>query len=60
MRTIDVVERARQLRDAHGDKAIAEAAQKATELERSGKLDDASEWRKIEKALVEMRGPHMS
>lgn len=60
MRAIDVQERARQLRDAHGDKAIAEAAQKAAELERSGKEDDAAEWRKIEKALVQMRGPHMS
>jgi hypothetical protein len=60
MRAIDVQERARQLREARGDKAIAEAAQKAAELERSGKDDIAAQWRKIEKALVQMRGPHAS
>lgn len=60
MRAVDVQERARQLREARGDKAIAEAAQKAAELERSGKDDDAAQWRKIEKALVQMRGPHAS
>lgn len=60
MRAIDVQERARQLREARGDKAIAEAAQKAAELERSGKDDIAAQWRKIEKALVRMRGPHAS
>lgn len=60
MRAVDVQERARQLREARGDKAIAEAAQKAAELERNGKDDDAAQWRKIEKALVQMRGPHAS
>lgn len=60
MRAIEVHDLARRLRDARGDKAIAQAAQKAVELERSGKLDDASQWRKIEKALLGMRGPRAS
>ncbi|CFX12371.1 conserved protein of unknown function [Candidatus Filomicrobium marinum] len=60
MRAMDVQERARQMREALGDKAIAEAAQKAAELERGGKEDDAAEWRQIEKALLQMRGPHAS
>lgn len=60
MRAMDVQERARQMREVLGDKAIAEAAQKAAELERGGKEDDAAEWRQIEKALLQMRGPNAS
>ena len=60
MKAVDVTELARQLHEARGHRAIAEAAQKAAELERLGKEGEAQQWRRIEKALVQMRGPHVS
>jgi hypothetical protein len=49
---------ARQLFDAHGAKAIVEAAQRAAALERKGEKEEAKIWRRIEAALKEMAGPH--
>jgi hypothetical protein len=60
MQEIDVYEYARQLMDAHGDKAVAEVAQKAAALEKQGQGDEAETWRHIEAALKLMRGPHES
>ncbi len=57
MKAVDVEEYARKLREAHGNKAVAEAAQKAAELEKAGRDEDAADWRQIEKALLMMRGP---
>jgi hypothetical protein len=57
MLEIDVYEYARQLMDAHGDKAVAEAAQKAATLEKQGQGDEAETWRHVEAALKLMRGP---
>jgi hypothetical protein len=51
-------EYARQLFEAHGDRAIAEAAQKAAACESKGETDQAMVWRRIEDALKEMAGPH--
>jgi hypothetical protein len=51
---------ARRLLDALGDKAELEAAQKAAEWERSGDKNQASDWRRIQAAIREMRGPHES
>jgi hypothetical protein len=48
---------ARQLMDAHGQRAIAEAAQRAAECERMKDKDDANIWRRVEIALKAMRGP---
>jgi hypothetical protein len=48
---------ARQLRDAHGDRAIAEAAQRAAECERMKDKNEAQTWRRVEAALKAMRGP---
>jgi hypothetical protein len=56
----DVHEFARQLLEAHGDKAIAEAAQCACTFEKEDKLEEAETWRHIEAALKMMRGPHQS
>jgi len=56
----DLYDYARQLLAAHGDKAVAEAAQKARALEEQGKTEDAKTWRAIEAALKEMLGPHQS
>ncbi len=60
MQTVDVQDYARQLLDAHGLKAIAEAAQKASTFEAQGDDQQAQMWRRIEAALIEMRGPHAS
>ena len=60
MQTVDVQDYARRLLEAHGDKAVAEAAQKARALEDQGKREDAEPWRRIEAALKEMLGPHQS
>jgi hypothetical protein len=60
MQTVDVQDYARRLFDAHGAKAVAEAAQKARALEDQGKSEDAEPWRRIESALKEMLGPHQS
>lgn len=60
MQEIDIHDYARQLLDAHGDRAIVEAAQKASALEQQGQSDKAQTWRQIEAALKSMRGPHVS
>jgi hypothetical protein len=60
MREIDIHDYARQLLAAHGDRAITEAAQKAIELEREGKNEEAETWRHIEAAMKAMHGPHVT
>jgi hypothetical protein len=60
MHAIEIQEHARKLKDAHGDKAILEAAEKARELEEAGDREQAENWRRIEAALMQMRGPHAS
>jgi hypothetical protein len=47
----------RQLFEAHGYKAIAEAAQKASDFEKQGNKEEADTWRRIETVLLGMRGP---
>ena len=49
-----------QLFEQMGPKAIAHAAQKAVECEAKGQADNAETWRRIERALLERRGPHQS
>jgi len=60
MQAIKIQEHARKLKDAHGEKAILEAAQKARELEETGDREQAETWRRIEDALMQMRGPRSS
>jgi len=60
MHAMEIQEHARKLKDAHGDKAVVEAAQKARELEEAGDKEQAETWRRIEAALLQMRGPHVS
>lgn len=43
--------------DAHGQQAIAEAAQRAAEHERNKDDEDAKTWRRVEQALKSMSGP---
>ena len=52
-----ISEYARQLKEAHGDRAIAEAAQRAVHSERLEDKDEAKTWRRVEQALKTMRGP---
>jgi hypothetical protein len=51
---------ARRFVGAHGDKAEVEAAQRAAECEKQGDKSQAQDWRRIEAAIKEMRGPHSS
>ena len=60
MDTVDIQDYARRLLEAHGFKAISEAAQKASTFEQQGDEEQAETWRRIEAALMQMRGPHAS
>ncbi|MGO9389888.1 hypothetical protein [Rhodoblastus sp.] len=60
MQETEIQDYARQLFDAHGDKALVEAAQKARSLEEKGDKEEAETWRRIEAAIKLMRGPHVS
>lgn len=55
-----IAEYARQLLSAHGDKAEAEAAQKASTAAKAGNADDSEVWNKVRAAIATMRGPHAS
>ena len=57
MHAVEAHEHARKLYDAMGPKALAEAARRVREFEQRGAKDDAADWRRIEAALREMRGP---
>jgi hypothetical protein len=58
MQATEVQDYARRLLEAHGTKAIAEAAQKACACEQQGDKEQAQNWRRIESALLLMRGPN--
>ncbi len=60
MEESDIQGYARQLFEAHGAKAVAEAAQKAAAFEQKGENEQAQVWRRIESALYQMLGPHQS
>lgn len=60
MQAVEVQTMARQMFEALGPKAVAEAAQKAQRHERKGEIDKAREWRQIEAALLHLRGPRAS
>lgn len=58
MDTSQVMEYARSLFAAHGDKAEAEAAQKAKAAEEAGNTDEAGSWNAVRAAIRQMRGPN--
>jgi hypothetical protein len=60
MQAMDIQEHARKLRDARGDLALPQAAQKARDFEQKGDTKQAETWRRIEAALRHMQGPHAS
>jgi hypothetical protein len=60
MRELDIHDCARELLEARGAKAVAEAAQNAVKFETEGEHEQAKTWRRIESAMKLMRGPHQS
>ena len=58
MKEGEIHDYARQLLEAHGAAAVAEAAQKASGSEQRGESEQARTWRRVEAALKLMRGPH--
>jgi hypothetical protein len=60
MQAMDIQEQARRLREARGDLALAQAAQKARDCEQHGDTKQAETWRRIEAALRQMQGPRVS
>jgi hypothetical protein len=60
MQAMDIQEHARKLRDARGDLALPQAAQKARDFEQKGDTKQAETWRRIEAALRHMQGPRAS
>jgi hypothetical protein len=60
MEEITVTEYALQLLEAHGGRAVAEAAQRAVACEERSDNEAARTWRRVEAALKLMRGPSAS
>lgn len=59
MHAVEIQEHADKLFAALGPKALAEAAHKAREFEERGDKEEATTWRRIEKALIQSQGPRM-
>ena len=55
MKETEIIDYARRLYEAHGDKAEAEAAQKEREARESGDVDGADNWARIRLAIHDMR-----
>jgi len=60
MDVVKIAEHARALLTAHGDKAEAEAAQKARAAKDANNSAEADQWAKVRKAIAELRGSHVS
>jgi hypothetical protein len=57
MQEVEIHDYARRLFNARGEKAAADAAQKARSCEETGKAEDAVAWRHVEAAIKQMLGP---
>ena len=57
MRETEIVDYAKRLMEAHGDKAEAEAAQKTRQFEEQNDAEQAETWRRIHATIRELRGP---
>ncbi|HLH10443.1 MAG TPA: hypothetical protein VKV77_01045 [Methylovirgula sp.] len=53
----EIYEYARQLLETHGGRAVAVAAQQASNFEQENDQEQAQIWRRIEAALKLLRGP---
>lgn len=57
MRQLAVADYARQLFDRFGRRASAIAAKRSQEFELKGEQEKVHDWRRIQLALAEIRGP---
>ena len=55
MEMTKIADFARALYESHGNKAEAEAAQKARQFEEAGDSESAATWRAVREAINEMR-----
>ncbi len=60
MNAVEIHDHARKLYGVQGAKALAEAAEMIRRYEQNGDKHLADDWRRIESALREMRGPRVS
>lgn len=60
MQSLEILDYARQLRTARGEKAVLEAAAKASECEARGDTEAAENWRRIRSALTTLQSPAAS
>jgi len=60
MNAVEIQAHARKLYEAHGTRALAEAHQMVKSFEERGEKVVADDWRRIEQALQQMRGPNVS
>jgi hypothetical protein len=60
MQTTQIQDYARQLMEAYGVRAAAEAAQRAAACEKAGDNERAQVWRRVEAAVELIRGARQS
>jgi len=60
MQISEISDYARQLLTEMGPRAIAHAARKAASADAVGDEAETRKWRRIEEALIALRGPHQS
>ncbi len=60
MNAVEIHDHARKLYSVQGAKALAEAAQMVRRYEKTGDERSAEDWRRIELALQQLRGPRVS
>lgn len=60
MNAMEIQTHAQKLYAAHGTKALAEAAEKVRQLQRTGDSVQVHDWRQIETALRNLAGPRAS
>ncbi len=60
MQALEILDYARQLHEVRGERAVLEAAQRATACEAKGDREAAANWRRIQSALTTMQSPHAS
>ena len=58
MDAVQTAQYARALYGAHGNKAEAEAAQKARDCDLANKPNEAEQWQAVRRAIRELRGPN--
>ncbi len=60
MDAIQTAQYARALYGAHGDKAEAEAAEKARSCAAANRQGEAEQWQAVRQAIRQLRGPNQS